>query len=89
MIEIDSGIPIPDKRVGGDGGRLRSRYPFHAMGVGDSFFLAPDPEETWERFRGRVAAALMRAKEAGCIGAGTTRTLTQGGVKGLRVWRTA
>lgn len=32
MIKIDKGIPIPNADKGG-------KYPFHAMNVGDSFFV--------------------------------------------------
>lgn len=80
QIEVSSNIPLPDftKRR-----RKAGKYPFASMNVGDSFF-AP-------------------GKNSGCMSANarmwglrnnrtikvTCRTVTENGVKGVRVWRIA
>jgi hypothetical protein len=74
-MKIDRDIPIPE-RVNG-----RKIYPFDEMEVGDSFFVeAKDAQRArnavfqWKKRRGREI---------------TVRSITEGGVRGLRIWRTA
>lgn len=84
MIEIDKGVPIPEKIQG-----PRLRYPFNYMEVGDSFFVP---------LNGRKAANVMSsisgsARSGRAASAGgrrfTSRRVTENGVPGIRCWRFA
>jgi hypothetical protein len=73
MIPIDKSVPLPRPRP------HNSVYPWQQMDVGDSFF-APCEK------RGAVQSALSYAgKRNGFKFA--TRTVTENGVTGVRVWR--
>lgn len=79
MMRIDAGIPMPPK------GRLRSsKYPIPDMKVGDSIFRA-----------GNGARAKLCSAAWGYCNLNaptwkfTTRTVTEDGVVGARMWRTA
>jgi hypothetical protein len=73
-IKIDKGVPIPIDHLG-----ARPRYPWASMAAGDSFFV---PGKT----AGKMASAVVgqRSRNGGTY---TTRTVTEGGIRGCRVWR--
>lgn len=77
-IKIDDSIPLPDARRGG--GR-KAKYPLQLMTVGQSFFA---PGVTSAKMCGSVSFA---TRKTGAIFA--TRTVTEDGVCGVRVWRVA
>lgn len=70
-IKIDHNVPPPV-------GRIRGKYPWNKMKKGDSFF-APTP------FLGGIATAAAYRIGNGCKF--ITKTVTERGVKGKRVWR--
>jgi hypothetical protein len=75
-IKIDSNVAIPATRRG------RTKYPFATMNVGDSFF---SPEENAR------TAALQHARNANAKGSCVkfvTRSVTESGETGYRIWRT-
>ena len=72
---IEKGVPIPESRGGG-----RPKYPFREMGIGDSFFVAG---KSTAKFN---AVTQHHKKHHGLKFA--IRTVTENGVKGVRVWRT-
>jgi hypothetical protein len=73
---IESNIPIPPR---GDGSR--ETYPFSKMAVGDSFFA---PGATTQKLAGSFSTQRRRYGRKFSV-----RTLTENGVKGVRVWRVA
>lgn len=72
-IKIDKNVPMPPKPAS------RHIYPWDAMEVGDSFF-APDPKGELVR-----AQSYPEGKKRGVKFA--SRTVTENGVKGVRIWR--
>jgi hypothetical protein len=76
MIEVQSGIPIPDINRNPPT-RRHSKYPWHTMNVGDSFFA---PNVTVKGFAGTAYSAGKRHGR-------TYVARTMDG--GVRVWRTA
>ena len=72
---IEKGVPIPESRGGG-----RGKYPFREMEIGDSFFVAG---KSTAKFSAHVH---HHRKRHGLKF--TTRTVTEDGVKGVRIWRT-
>ena len=76
-IAIDKGVPMP--RYAGERG-APAKYPFREMEVGDSCFV---PGESNQTFRSHAAYAQRSGKKF------SARTVVEGGVKGLRVWRIA
>ena len=76
MIEVQSGIPIPDINRNPPTQR-NSKYPWHTMNVGDSFFA---PNVTVKGFAGTAYSAGKRHGR-------TYVARTMDG--GVRVWRTA
>jgi hypothetical protein len=76
MIEIQSGIPIPEINRNPHTQR-HSKYPWHTMNVGDSFFV---PNVTVKGFAGTAYSAGKRH------GRTYVARTVDGGV---RVWRTA
>lgn len=74
-IQIDKNVPLTTHRRG----RAR-KYPFSSMEVGDSFFV---PGKSTLGISGSVSQA---RKAFG--GSYATRTVTENGVSGVRVWRT-
>jgi hypothetical protein len=73
--EIDKNVPLPPN-AGKPGG---GKYPWASMEIGDSFF-AP----------GKVGARVATAgKRGGGQSKFTIRTVTENGVRGVRVWRIA
>ena len=73
-IAIDNDIPIPEVKH-------RIRYPFEQMQVGQSFFV---PEPRSKTVRSSVGHYQRRSDSTAEF---ITRTLTENGVKGIRVWR--
>ena len=76
MIKIDKGIPVPPRMPRG----ARSKYPFLGMEVGDSFFV---PGIKPRQISPRSCSARLRAEGAKFA----TRSVTENGVDGTRVWR--
>lgn len=77
MIQIDKGVPIPP-HVRGQGA---PKYPWREMEIGDSFFVS-------DRHRRSISAAASSARQhRGHQFA--TRSVTENGVDGIRVWRVA
>lgn len=72
-IVIEKGIPIPTKARGGS-------LPFDQLEVGDSFFVI--------RSGSGANMAIKKFQEIS-TSKFTYRTVTEGGVKGVRIWRTA
>lgn len=72
MLAIDKRVAIPEKKRSG----RASIYPTGAMAVGDSFFV---PGKTAEE----IAGSIYRNKTRKF----TARSVTEKGVKGVRVWR--
>lgn len=78
MYEIETDVPIPD------GQYLSTKYPFHEMVTGDSFFV-PFMNDHEEAVRNRVhsAVAQHRRRHGGRF---MCRTMNAPR-RGLRVWR--
>jgi hypothetical protein len=82
MIEIESGIPIPDK--GNVGGKTHSKYPFPSMAVGDSFFVPVKPGKTLSQIQQSISGSICyHTKKTGMRF--TSRRVSGG----IRFWRTA
>lgn len=80
-ITIDHGIPIPRRKL------ISELYPWHKLEVGDSFFVpltGSDLRTLQNRLRARASQYAYFNKIIL-----TTRTTYEGGVYGVRVWRTA
>ena len=75
MIEFQTDVPMPIKRSGG----ANAKYPVGQMPVGASFFVAGVKPGS---FGGAFAMQKAQGKDF------STRIVTEGGVKGVRVWRT-
>lgn len=71
-IKIDNNIPIPLVRG-------KSKYPFAKLEIGESFFV---PEKS-TNFLGAIRAKFARILSRKFI----IRSVTENGVKGIRVWR--
>lgn len=77
---IDDGIPLPDRLY--KGGR-KAKYPFDQMAVGQSFFVPADGEKK----KSVRAAAHGASKRYDGNRTFATRSTTENGVAGTRVWR--
>lgn len=75
MFKIDKTRPIPD-------GSVSNRYPFPEMEIGDSFFVPHNQIQTNNQVR---ASASLQGKNLGFKF--RTRTVTEDGIVGIRVWR--
>lgn len=87
MIEIESGIPIPDKKYGcgnSNSGR-KTVYPFGDMAVGDSFFVPTKNGKTPAQTRNNILGAIAYHTKAN-PGRRFVSRVVEGGV---RFWRTA
>lgn len=75
MIKIDKGVPVP---VEGTRGGRKTIYPWAEMQPGDSFFAprAKHANVNVNRVRKHVPNSTW-----------TTRTVTENGIRGIRVWR--
>ena len=77
-VKIDHDVPLPKAR-----GKL-AEYPFEDLRPGDSFFAVLDGSDEMKTFRSRLSVAAVAKIGKGCA---TVRTVTEGGKRGLRVWR--
>ena len=75
---IDKNVPIP-KQIR-SGAPVNAKYPWREMAIGDSIFMKL-PEA--ENMSGAARFFAYSNKEYGF----TSRTVTEDGVKGIRVWR--
>jgi hypothetical protein len=75
-IVIEQGVPLPQRNVG-----RTTVYPFGALNVGDSFFVA---NRTTKDFASTIAAARKRMDGVKF----TTRSEQNERGSGIRVWRT-
>lgn len=73
-ITVDKDVPLPE----GAGMRGSAKYPWADMAVGDSFFTVTPAEVV----SGAIAVRRRKHKERHA-----SRTVTENGVKGTRVWR--
>lgn len=74
---IDSEIPIPDY--------TKEKYPFNGLKLMESFFVAADSDSD-------KSLRLLQWRLCGCAKSRkgkkfTTRTVTEDGHRGVRVWR--
>ena len=76
MFKVEKGVPIPVARRG-----TEKKYPFSDLEIGDSFFVSGKLVVT---FSGQVSTAAKRMPGRRF----TARTVTENGIKGVRVWRT-
>jgi hypothetical protein len=76
-VKVDSGVPMPGKMAGRKPERI---YPWIEMHIGDSFFV-PLKQSTVARaaYNAGIRYALKFS----------TRAVTENGIAGTRVWRTA
>lgn len=74
-VTIEKGVPLPAPAG------ARNKYPWRTMEVGDSFFVA---NISTGGFGGTLAGAAARSGHRF-----TQRTVTENGVRGVRVWRIA
>ena len=87
-IKVDKDVPVPAyTRVG-----RPSRYPWSEMEVGDSFFVPVSEGEDIHKLRtsisgSRYAYTKGMVKRHGVEYRATIRTVTEGGVEGVRAWR--
>jgi hypothetical protein len=77
-IQIDKGVPVPEPKG------PRARYPLKYMEVGDSFFV-PDTAAKINPVR-RAASWATKTYAPKRF---TARTVTESGIRGVRVWRFA
>lgn len=77
-VKLDSNIALPDMRRAG-----RSIYPFAEMKVGQSFFVGESQRNPKSVMT--AASAIQKKIESKFV----TRTVTENGKAGVRVWRTA
>jgi len=87
-IKVDKDVPVPTSVRAG----RPSRYPWSEMGVGDSFFIPVSEGESIDRLRNAVSSAKVNYSKGmvernGSEYLATVRTVTEGGVKGVRAWR--
>lgn len=78
MFKIDKNVKMPPK------GQKPSKYPFQQMEVGDSFFV-PNPKD---KKRSPITSATHSANKKLAPKRFTSRTVTESGVMGMRIWRT-
>ena len=86
-IKVDKDVPTPTYiRVG-----RPARYPWSEMGVGDSFFVPVSEDRALHSLGqavngSRHSYCKKNARNGGQYLA-TVRTVTEGGVEGVRAWR--
>ena len=71
MFNVDHDVPVPI---------TKRKYPWDAMDAGDSFFVPGVAVET-------LTSAVSVVKKTRKNMRWTCRTVTENGVKGVRVWR--
>lgn len=77
---IDKGVPIPPINKAYKGS-TNPVYPWHRMEIGDSFFVGDARTNIVTRMACQTSARFPMKF--------TCRTLTENGVRGVRVWRVA
>ena len=82
-IMVERGIPVPAKAV--SPGRT-TKYPWHSMEVGDSFFV-PGMSIYKSEPDGRKRFAYHNGERFVSGSKWTMRRATKDGVQGVRVWR--
>ena len=82
MFKIDKGIPIEKAQR-----QHRSKYPFHAMTQGDSFFTPIKPVTTKQRM-GQLKSAAFQCSTHHPEWKFAFRQVNEGGIDGIRIWRT-
>lgn len=75
-MQVDKGVPLPDNASQG-----KRKYPWKSMAVGDSFFTPIAEGRTAINTQATLIASGRRNFKL------TTRTVTEGGVVGIRTWR--
>ena len=84
--KLESAIPIPT-----DFRTTEFKYPLEDMKIGDSFFIAPNEDETVKRLAGRLSQATQayqkRMLRQGLARRYTKRLWTENEQSGYRVWR--
>jgi hypothetical protein len=83
LYEINSGVPIIERGIpmpGAEAKRLpgKTKYPFAAMRVGDSFFV---PKRQTNAISATAAPYQQNGRKFSC------RATKEKGVSGVRVWR--
>ena len=81
MITIDKGMPMPARTSD------KKKWPWAEMAVGDSFFAAGYSLVQNQMGNPRFSVTNGRLKVPGSKW--ITRTVTENGIKGVRVWRIA
>ena len=86
-IKVDKDVPTPTYiRVG-----RPARYPWSEMGVGDSFFVPVSEDRDLHSLRQAVNGSRHSYCKKNARNGGqylvTVRTVTEGGVEGVRAWR--
>jgi hypothetical protein len=77
MLEIEKGIPIPEKKVKNFNW---GKYPWRLMNIGDSFFVEVSTEENKHHSLSRIAQNYRRFRPEKEF---TARSVENG----IRVWR--
>lgn len=88
MFEVESGVAIPPKKAIANIQKANSaqydhrrKYPWGAMGIGDSFMIPCEPEDV-QRMSSRIGGQLTYRKK------NTSTMFTLRAVEGgLRIWR--
>ena len=82
-IKIDKGVPMPSAFA------AKERFPWLEMAVGDSFFAPNYAQSKHMRKNGEktLSTTFPRTKVPGSKW--VTRTVTENGIRGVRVWRVA
>ncbi len=82
MYEIEKGVPLPE-----GAGKERQKYPFGEMRPGDSFFVPGGATVNAHGNKSAYSAASNYGRAHGWKF--SARTVTENGVKGVRIWRIA
>ena len=82
-IKIDKGVPVPAAFT------AKEKFPWLQMSVGDSFFAPNYAQAKHLRKNGEkpLSVTFPRTKVPGSKW--VTRTVTENGIRGVRVWRVA
>lgn len=81
MIKIEKGIALPAR-----GRAIPAKYPWAEMAPGDSFFV-PNFTVAPKSITGKTAMSVHAGKKIHPGSKWTMRTVTENGIKGVRVWR--
>ena len=80
-VKIDKKIPMPVARRG------QSKWPWHTMNPGDSFFAAGYIQSAHQKQANELQLNVASGKTAVPGSTWATRTVTENGLRGVRVWR--